>query len=379
MGRATKQIGVLGGSGRVGQEVLRQLAATPHPLRVGARTRQGAEQLAAQLGRGAVGVVVDINDDHALTRFCEGCELVVNCAGPATSILDRVALAALRGGSHYVDPGGYDPLHERLLAHRDAIAQSGLHFIVNAGLFPGLSGSWPLAVMKGLDTVERLDCTYVGRDAWSYASAYDIAVSLGDFGMERGFAYCDHGEPRRVRPWSASRRLRLPEPIGAQRVMLVYTEELRQLAEQRGIDRVYGYGANNGRLTMLAMAAIKLLRHYGSESQRRRAARLIVAASRRDMKRAPPCFAVHARAWGLRGGEAVVLEGTWSCGDTYAVTAAITALTAELVVDGGLAEAGVRMLHAAVDPHVLLERLRVRGFSGRYTDQGEPSKCAPAS
>ncbi|MFB1479868.1 saccharopine dehydrogenase family protein [Corallococcus sp. RDP092CA] len=359
------RIGIVGGYGRVGLEVAGYLLArTSHEVLLGGRALERATRAAAPLGERCQGREVDTGDDASLDAFCGACDVVVNCAGPATVILDRVARAALRRGIHYVDPGGYDPLYARLRERRGALERAGLRCVINAGLFPGLSGAYPLHVMKGLDAVHRLECAFIGRDAWSYGSAYDIAVSLGDFGAEHGPAYCQDGQARRVGLRSAFKRVELPAPLGAQSPMLVFTEELRLLAEAQKIPAVYGYGTNNGRWTMLAMVAVKLLRHYRTEKQRMRAARLIVSASKRDMARGAPCFAIHVEARGLRGGQEATVGGTWLCGDTYRATGVITGFAAKLATEGGLGGPGPRMLHEAVDAGALLRELRACGLPG---------------
>jgi hypothetical protein len=49
---------------------------------------------------------VDLNDPAQLAAFCDGCRIVVNCAGPTYRILDTVARAAFAAGADYVDIGG---------------------------------------------------------------------------------------------------------------------------------------------------------------------------------------------------------------------------------------------------------------------------------
>ena len=46
---------------------------------------------------------LDINDDEELSDFCGECDVVLNCAGPAYVLFEKVALASARAGAVYVD------------------------------------------------------------------------------------------------------------------------------------------------------------------------------------------------------------------------------------------------------------------------------------
>jgi saccharopine dehydrogenase (NAD+, L-lysine forming) len=359
-------VGLVGGYGKVGLHAARRLAGEGFAVRLGGRS--GAAAQAAASAVGGEGRRVDLDDGASLAAFCRGCDLVINCAGPALVVRDRVALAALEAGTHYLDPGGYDPLYASLRARGADVAAAGLRFVVNAGLLPGLSGVFPLYAMgRGLERVDRLECYYVGRDHWSYSSAYDIACSLGEFGAETGPAYVRGGERARAGLTASFRRVALPPPVDKLVVFLIYTEELRRLAQEHRVPAVYGYGANNGRWTSLAMAWVKALRRYRTEAQRESSARLIAAASARDMARAAPCFAIHVVAEGSAAGRPRRVLATLMTGDTYEATGLITALAAEAMLRGR-AQAGASMLHEAVDASDFMERAARAGLTWTYEE-----------
>ncbi|MER5325415.1 saccharopine dehydrogenase NADP-binding domain-containing protein [Streptosporangium roseum] len=148
-GRGAPAIAVLGCYGAVGRSVVRRLReAGTGPLRLGGRDLDRVRALAgtgsggpagaeAATGGAATGeavtvtagagaaearagadetVAVDLHDAAALAAFCEGCHVVVNCAGPSSRILDTVARAALAAGAHYVDVAGDAAVRDRLTA-----------------------------------------------------------------------------------------------------------------------------------------------------------------------------------------------------------------------------------------------------------------------
>ncbi|MGW3369513.1 saccharopine dehydrogenase NADP-binding domain-containing protein [Streptosporangium canum] len=145
-GRGAPVIAVLGCYGAVGGAVVRRLReAGAGPLRLGGRD---LDRVRALIGTGSGGpagaeaatggavpgaavpdaggmearagadeaVAVDLRDAAALAAFCEGCHVVVNCAGPSSRILDTVARAALAAGAHYVDVAGDAAVRDRLAA-----------------------------------------------------------------------------------------------------------------------------------------------------------------------------------------------------------------------------------------------------------------------
>ena len=88
-----RMIGVIGGTGRVGRECLRYLHEnTAFGLLIGGR-KPPREALPGSF------LSVDVFDEASLARFCGQCSLVINCAGPASAVRERVAAAALAGGA----------------------------------------------------------------------------------------------------------------------------------------------------------------------------------------------------------------------------------------------------------------------------------------
>ena len=82
----TSMIGVLGASGAVGGAALAGLCAEGrHALRAGYRSRP----LRSDKTSCADWQPVDVDDETSLARFCDGCEVVLNAAGPSCPVLDR--------------------------------------------------------------------------------------------------------------------------------------------------------------------------------------------------------------------------------------------------------------------------------------------------
>lgn len=365
-------VAVIGAGGLVGRRLAQTLLARSSvTLRLGGRRPETLAGIAASAGTRAQLQQVDITDAASLGAFVDGCSLVINTAGPSTRIGAQAAAAALRAGADYLDPGGYDPLLAAFARDEAAIRTRGLRFVANAGLLPGLSGALPLALAQSLPRCDRLDVAYVGTDEWSFASAYDIVVSLGDFGAERPFSVIRHGQAERRPWWRAHRAYTLPAPIGKVRAWLLYTEELARLARSEGIAEVRAYGVNHGPASARVLAATKLLKRYRSEAGRERAARALAAASARDAQTHAPCFAIVADASadaGARRAHAKLIVN-----DTYAGTAEVAAIGALAMLDKRMA-AGAYSLHEALPAQWLLDRFLGSGV--RATLEWPPALAA---
>ena len=179
------RVGVVGGYGAVGAAVARQLRGRGVTrLRIGGRRPAAAAALVEkELDGLGEPVAVDVYDADGLARFCAGCAVVVNCAGPSYRVLDRVAVAAWHAGAHYVDPGGDRPVRELLAAAGgtgDRVA------VLNAGLMPGLTALLPLGLARAeFGRIDRV-IAYAGLvDRMTPAGAAEYLLSLGG----------GHGEP----------------------------------------------------------------------------------------------------------------------------------------------------------------------------------------
>ena len=92
-------IGVLGSSGHVGSLLADMLKAKGYELRLGSRS---------------AGFIVNMTDPSSLSRFLDGCDAVVNCAGPAYLLSEPAARTAISSGVAYFDVAGCENLCKTL-------------------------------------------------------------------------------------------------------------------------------------------------------------------------------------------------------------------------------------------------------------------------
>ncbi|MDS9873478.1 hypothetical protein ABH911_005552 [Pseudomonas protegens] len=313
-------MGLVGAYGSVGRQVA-QLLAGKVALRLGGRDPRQAEQLNQQLGARAEVRALDLWEPQSLADFCAGCSLVINCAGPSYRILDRVARAALAAGADYLDVGGDDPLHERLVGQLPA----GHRVLLSAGMLPGLSGLFPQLLAQSFQRVDALRCYAGGLGRLSATAAEDFLLSLGNgFGQ----AQCGWCEGQVVRSTaSAEQALQrdwLP-PAGVQAYPYLSTEQQRLFGD---VPVRHGQGFNLFEGGQLAAA---LQRIQGSAPEARSSAQNIAAlvqASALDVAGRRPYQLLAVEIDGLREGRQQQASAWLRASDGSRLTGSVAAFCA---------------------------------------------------
>lgn len=228
--------GIVGGYGATGSAVLAALVnSCDRQILIGGRDLDRAKQLAARFGSRVCATQVDVLDAGSLDEFCNRCAILINCGGPVMLLQDRVAQAALRSQSHYVDVAGMTLVKERILPHASRIADLGLSFVVSAGWMPGLSELVPayaIAVAPlQMDAIDSVSVYFSDSGEWSDNALRDGAWLIHSFGWPRPMFF-QHGKQTPVKMSAASGIVDLGEPIGRGRFSLVSLPELDELGRR---------------------------------------------------------------------------------------------------------------------------------------------------
>lgn len=367
----TGRIGLLGGYGGVGTAAARVLFRWGlGPIRVGGRREERARALVAtELDATAEAVPVNVTDAASLARFCDGCDIIVNCAGPSYRVLDTVAVAAFSAGAHYVDPGGDEPVYRRL-ASRD-LAKEGFAAVLDAGLMPGLTGLLPVWLAREFDKVSGL-VAHVGLvDRLTPAGAGDYLLSLGG----------GHGEARAA--WRHGRRVArvlevmadvelpfFPGRVAAYPYLSVEAERTATglaLSDLTWFNIFDGGGHMSAALGRLqgAMAGFGELEAASAE---------LCCAADLDLFGRYPYQRLVFRLDGHRDGEprsrTLVLRGT----DTYGLTGGMAAMVTKAVLEETI-PAGLTYAADVLDPDVVVAGLPgLPGFAGIEVVDGVPER-----
>jgi hypothetical protein len=243
---------IVGGYGAVGRAVAEQLHAWGlGPVRIGGRDADRAAALVAtDLAGDGSAYRVDTGDPAGLARFCAHADIVVNCAGPAPVVGDRVARAALRAGAHYVDAAGEEDRYTQVRAGWPAHPGRRPTALLSAGMMPGLSGLLPRYAATTVTGARRLVAYIGGRDRFTRTGAADyLDASAGD-----GHPLAAWRGGRRVPAALDPREFTHLAPFGAAVTALPYlSAETERMARAVGLTEVDWYSVFVGERVLAAL------------------------------------------------------------------------------------------------------------------------------
>lgn len=374
MGRGL--VGVVGATGAVGSAAARLLHDwAPGRLRLGGRRVDALTGLAGSLGNAAQAVAVDVAEPASLARFCAGCHVVVNCAGPSYQVAERVARSALAAGADYVDPGGDDPLFARLTATG---LPAGRTAVLSAGMTPGLTGLLPRWLARqGFDRVTALTAHIGSRDRFTPAAAADYLLSLGNGYGEAGTAL--RGGRRSaaaLRPLTDAELPFFPRRVNAYPYL---TTEAERLARALRLTDVDWYNVFDGGADLLALVG-RLQEGVAAGSDLTAAAADLVRAAELDLFGEAPyqllVFQLRGEAGGSPRARTLVVRAV----DTYRLTALVAALSAAALTRGEIRpgphyaadvlEPGLAETLAASPVITAFELLDGAGLAGAAMEEG---------
>jgi saccharopine dehydrogenase-like protein len=352
--------GVVGGYGSTGSAVVPALLNSGDGnVLVGGRDPRKAEQAAAKLGSRALAAQVDAFDDRSLDEFCSRCSIVINCAGPVMLLQDRVAQAAFRNRSHYVDVADLAFVKGRMLPHAQQAVDLGLSFVISAGWNPGITELVPAyayaLAQSRMQSIESLKVYFSDSGEWSDNALRDGVWYLRKAGL-RTPTYFHKGERCRARLSLASRKVDLGEPIGRRRFSLVSLPEQDEMGRQFADCDVFTYSYVSGFRTIAAAIAIALLPLPDGLG-----VRLVRNMFRRN--RLPVDGFVTGRVLGLSGGRSWALNATVVYRERrdYWMNGAVPAMVSRMISQGTAIRPGVHYLWEAVEPIAFMEALKQVG------------------
>lgn len=156
------RIALYGATGYTGKLVAAELHRRGLDMVVAGRNRARLESVVDTLGlSGAQVRTADVDDPAGLAAVLDGCDGVINCAGPFTFFGEQVVRAAITAGCHYVDTTGEQGYMQRIFeeCHEDA-AQANVAVIPAMGfdIVPGDVIAHLTAA--GIEPLERLTIAY---------------------------------------------------------------------------------------------------------------------------------------------------------------------------------------------------------------------------
>jgi short subunit dehydrogenase-like uncharacterized protein len=135
---------VYGATGLTGRLACYELDAAGVELAISGRDPQKLAALTTELPAATVRVA-SIDDPEALAAAFAGARVVLNCAGPASITGERVLVAALAAGAHYVDLGGDQGFLHAMYERHESTARRAGRVCVPGAAFECALGDWASA------------------------------------------------------------------------------------------------------------------------------------------------------------------------------------------------------------------------------------------
>ena len=230
----TDKILILGGVGRIGSQVARDLATRVNAAIVVTVRRhnylkQDAEFNSLQF------LPLDLADLTGLRRAVADSNLVIHCAGPFHHRDGRALKICIEEGINYIDVSDCYPFYHRLRSYHDSAMAAGVTAIVNTGVFPGISNSMVRQGMECLDEAETIQISY----AVAGSGGAGLTVMRTTFlGLREAFQAWIDGQWQRVLPYSDRELVSFPPPLGSTGVYWYEMPETHTLKESFPVQTV---------------------------------------------------------------------------------------------------------------------------------------------
>ena len=222
-------VGVLGGKGQIGRQVIRLLAGQGLKIICGTRSVQKEDE-----------AYVDINDKKSLTEFIKDCDVVVNCTGPSFITSKKIMPEVLTMGKHYVDAFGWSGKETKECEKSAAV--------LNAGSVPGLIGILIKALAN--ESTREIQVYSGGYEKGSAAALGDIILSSIN-GYSKSSSYCEKGKYVRD---IERKEVKVETPKGSLKAQEIATDEIRKVSEKLNVPVIRNYNIwSDDKLTGIIM------------------------------------------------------------------------------------------------------------------------------
>lgn len=153
---------VLGGTGRIGSSVARDLVThTSAKIIITGRQAELGQKCATELGEQVSFLPLELADLASLEQAISGSNLVIHCAGPFHYRDANVLKTCIDFQVNYIDVSDHRSFTQKNLAYRATAEKAGVTAILNTGIFPGISNSMVRLSVEQLDTPEIIHLSYV--------------------------------------------------------------------------------------------------------------------------------------------------------------------------------------------------------------------------
>ncbi len=212
----TKQVLILGGSGRIGSRVAAdllthtsaQVTIAGRNPEIGARINRAlVKEGGATIAKRCQFLSLNLENQVCLQKAIADANLVIHCAGPFHKRNASVLKLCIELGVNYVDVSDHPSFTCKAIALRAKAEAAGITAIVNTGIFPGISNSMVRRDIEQLDQANAVHLSYVVGGS----GGAGVTVMRSTFlGLQRSFEAWVNGERQTIQPYSDREVLSFP-------------------------------------------------------------------------------------------------------------------------------------------------------------------------
>lgn len=356
----SKKILVVGATGYTGRLIVAELQRKGLAFVIAGRSAERLAELRREfkLGEEVAAIVANpLKPETLPAMFEHSVGVVINCAGPFTTLGEPVVRETLEHEAHYLDITGEQAYIAKIITNYHVLALAKKRTVVpGCGVEYALSNWTAALAARDLEPLDSLATATVSRNVQTtQGTQRSLFAALGSYGI--GWR-----DGKRVikMPGSEVRRFHFPPPFGEQSAVSVPFGDTVTLPRHIKTKRVDAYmavpaGAAFGMKLFspilpvmsgflgLALDPLIGAGQRGPQEERRKSAQ----------------WAVMAEAIGPQGRRTAILQGR----DVYGLTAVITVWAAEQMLAPGFKQAGVLGPAQAFDPAAAVEYLKDFGVS----------------
>ncbi len=211
----TNQVLIIGGAGRIGSSVARDLATyTNSEITItGLKPEANIKEIPIS---GVKYLALDLADKERVKNIIHSYDkssrnLVIHCAGPFHHRDANVLKNCIEAGINYVDVSDYRGFTRKALAYSEAARQAGVTAIINTGIFPGISNSLARQSVEQFDEPEEIHLSYIVGGS----GGAGVTVMRTTFlGLQNPFDVWINGKLQSVKPYSDRQVIDFPKPYG---------------------------------------------------------------------------------------------------------------------------------------------------------------------
>ena len=225
---------VLGGTGEMGQYVVRDLFETAKDshIVIAARDMKEVDKYVASFKSSRVtGAKVDLLEIEATAQVLQGAQVCINCTNYYYNL--HAMKACLIAKCHYVDLGGLYHMTKKQLQFHNLFRKKDLLAIIGCGSTPGITN---IMVRHAADSFEKITAIHIrfGGHDWTKTNQHFVlpytAYTLFDEFTDRP-TILERGRIKLMEPLSGQDTYKFPPPVGKKTCFYTLHSELATLPQ----------------------------------------------------------------------------------------------------------------------------------------------------